>query len=243
MIPSKTFRYSLKKGMQGHDVWALQIALNEGFVSTKVVEDGEFGPVTEDNVRKWQINHNLTVDGVAGPLTQRSLALTLAAPITNTYKLPKYLMKGLIEGESGYFLGNVNWGVSGGIDCGVIQDRVIVNFNSQTSLEAIPDSRWHDAFSPKKSIDTTAAKLRRKKDEYFGKPGASTHKRAWELAILYHNWEAGAEKLAKGGILSKESAQWVIDIGVRGVSSPADWAEFYIQGKTVYVTDYDYWAT
>ena len=44
--------------------------------------------------------------------------------------------------------------------------------------------------------------------------------------------------LAKGGALSTAPAQWVIDIGVAGVDSPAEWAAHYIATKTVYVKEW-----
>lgn len=237
MIPARAYRYSLKKGMEGHDVWALQLYLG-------VTDDGVFGDATEAAVKTFQKGERLTVDGIAGLITQRALIVKVGGPYTTEFKLPKYLLSSLVDGESGWALGCVNWSVPGGVDCGAIQDRV----TWAGGPGGVPESRWREAFGPE-SLRKTAGEQRARKDKFYagrakskggtGKyPGVTTHQSAWELAILYHNWPAGATHLLKGEPLSEEPAKWVLDIGVRGVESPADWARFYIGRMTTLVTNW-----
>lgn len=229
MIPSKTYRYTLHKGLTGHDVWALQINLNARFGNRQVplVEDGVYGPTTAGRVYLFQSNNNLVKDGVAGAVTQRTLARLMARPHEKAQGLPKGLLDGLIEGESGWMVGAVSWLVAGGVDCGWIQRRVL---DSNFSTAA-----FHKAFNADVQFPLVAKDLRETKDQFRKLPGATTERRAWELAILSHNWPAGANQLAHGTPLSTKPAAWVEQIGVSGVSTPAQWANFYISSKTSYV--------
>lgn len=228
MYPGKSYRYTLKKGLNGHDVWALQINLNFLGTGLTLVEDGAFGPMTELAAKNYQTKAGLVIDGICGPVTQRSMALKLMEKPSIDSKLPGGLLKGVVEGESGFFVGCVNWGVPPGVDCGWTQDRV--------EAPEFSDARFHDAFDGKKQFSYVATMLRNKKNEYYLR--VKNHKRAWELAVLYHNWPYAAEKLARGGTLSTNPADWVIAIGVPGIDSPAEWANFYIATKTHYVTEW-----
>jgi len=58
------------------------------------------------------------------------------------------------------------------------------------------------------------------------------------LAVLNHNYPWAADRLSRGLTMSENDAQWVIDIGVPGVTSPADWCRFYIQRMTAHVTEW-----
>jgi peptidoglycan hydrolase-like protein with peptidoglycan-binding domain len=59
--------------MEGTDVLALQKALNAHGASPVLAEDGDFGPVTEQAVIRFQTAY--FVDGIAGPLVFNSLDL------------------------------------------------------------------------------------------------------------------------------------------------------------------------
>lgn len=232
MFPSRKYHYVLKKGLQGHDVWALQINLHAaGFA---VSMDGVFGMQTKTAVQRFQDDRKLSDDGVAGILTQRSLALKLIEPVQDHEKTPHGLIRGIVEGESGWVVGATNWSVAGGVDCGWAQRRVYEQDYDETHFER--------AFNGKVQFGILAQNLRGKKKEYFGRKGATTHKRAWELAVLYHNWPAAAGRLSQGLSIyfdaSKDHryAQWVASIGVKGVTSPAQWADYYVDSKTQYVT-------
>lgn len=61
---------TLKKGMEGKDVKAMQEALIDlGFSCGRYGADGEFGSATEDAVEAFQFANDLEVDGIAGDKT------------------------------------------------------------------------------------------------------------------------------------------------------------------------------
>ena len=65
---------TLKKGMSGSDVQALQMALmSEGFALPKYGADGEYGSETMDAVKAFQQANKLTADGIYGPNTHAAL--------------------------------------------------------------------------------------------------------------------------------------------------------------------------
>lgn len=59
---------TLKKGCKGPDVKILQHLLH-------LIEDGIFGPLTEEAVKTFQWEHGLGVDGVVGKLTWKALGV------------------------------------------------------------------------------------------------------------------------------------------------------------------------
>lgn len=64
----------LRRGMKGDEVKAAQILLiGWGCSCGPDGADGDFGPATEGAAMKFQWQHNLTVDGVIGPLTMAAL--------------------------------------------------------------------------------------------------------------------------------------------------------------------------
>lgn len=70
----------LRRGMNCGEVHALQIALRTA--GHQLVADGDFGPITEMAVERFQAAHGLKPDGVVGPLTAAALdaACDVAAP-------------------------------------------------------------------------------------------------------------------------------------------------------------------
>lgn len=69
----------LVKGMKGEAVRALQSDLQAlGFTFAMGV-DGRFGDETDANVRLFQADHDLTIDGKVGPETQKAIAAALEA--------------------------------------------------------------------------------------------------------------------------------------------------------------------
>lgn len=228
LYPSKTFRYVLKRGMTGFEIAALQLLLNDVRHAGLVV-DGVFGAASEKAVKAFQAVAKITVDGIAGVGTQTALGRKAIVGPSQEQNLPDGLLRGIVEGESGYAVGCVNWSVPPGVDCGLIQDRVF-------DPAAATHDRWVHAFG-RGALDATAGELRARKDRFYAKAAVTTHVQAWELACLAHNWPAGADKLARGQVLSEQPAAWVTAIGVRGVTSPADWARFYIERTTALVPD------
>lgn len=65
----------LKKGNSGKMVVLLQSALNKAGIKPKLSEDGVFGDLTVQAVKKFQKSKGLKIDGVAGPATLKVLKL------------------------------------------------------------------------------------------------------------------------------------------------------------------------
>jgi peptidoglycan hydrolase-like protein with peptidoglycan-binding domain len=103
IAPTEFYRRAFKKGMQGWEVAALQIALNS-HSSRDVAVDGVFGPLLEALVVQEQKNHHLIVDGVLGVATQRAILTVEAHAAEKAHSLPVGLLVGLTEGESGYVI-------------------------------------------------------------------------------------------------------------------------------------------
>ncbi|MCC5642604.1 peptidoglycan-binding protein [Nostoc sp. CHAB 5824] len=66
----------LQRGSTGTDVEHLQGELSQ--LGYQVGVDGIFGETTENAVKKFQQDNNLTVDGIVGPQTGRQLGAALA---------------------------------------------------------------------------------------------------------------------------------------------------------------------
>lgn len=74
LVPAGDDYDVLRRGSKGAAVGRLQRALKaKGY--TKQIVDNDFGAQTEANVRDWQRRKRLVQDGVAGPITQKSLGL------------------------------------------------------------------------------------------------------------------------------------------------------------------------
>lgn len=69
IIPAKTTSGlpTLRRGAQGEHVETLQRKLS-------LMDDGEFGPITEAAVREFQRKHGLVADGIVGPKTWQLLS-------------------------------------------------------------------------------------------------------------------------------------------------------------------------
>jgi peptidoglycan hydrolase-like protein with peptidoglycan-binding domain len=78
----------LSKGSAGPKVTDLQLALTKAGYDTKGV-DGEFGKDTRAALVKFQGDHNLTPDGIAGRLTMKALAAAPASPNARGWTAPK----------------------------------------------------------------------------------------------------------------------------------------------------------
>ena len=98
--PNANYRYAFAEKMHGWDVWAFQVALNSHQKATQIKEDGFFGPITANAVKREQGRHHLTKDGVAGALTQNAIATAEAKTAEVTHSIPVGLLKGVAEGES-----------------------------------------------------------------------------------------------------------------------------------------------
>ena len=66
----------LQRGISGQNVERLQGDLSR--LGYQISVNGVFDEVTENAVKKFQQDHNLTIDGVVGPQTGRQLGAALA---------------------------------------------------------------------------------------------------------------------------------------------------------------------
>lgn len=173
----------LEKPFQtGWDVYALQTALKN------LELDGVFGPMTHARTLVVQRDLGLVVDGIAGPATQHAVVSSIAVPYRNIYKLPVNLLKGQIEKESGWLVGNhtAPYDGNGSRDIGIVQrnDRF---------------AEWDQAFHVPESLEKIANHTRTKKNVYFDLVG--NHTRAWQLAAGSWNAPAWTDRLARGETL------------------------------------------
>ena len=193
-LPAGAYAYRpLRKGDGGWDVFALQSAL-------AVSKDGAFGPVTDKAVRDYQTSAKLTVDGIAGIATQMSLALKHVWPVQAKHETPAGLIRGQVEKESGFQLGNHsarrttdgthNW------DVGPTQRNTLY-----ASLQ--------QGFDVPGSVAFLGNHLRRKHDEYASYSEVGDERRLWELAAGSWNAPAWADRLAKGQSLSESQRTWL----------------------------------
>lgn len=129
---------------QGEDVYALQTALEALSYDVGTV-DGVLGPKTSDAITRAQRGLGVYVDGLCGGKTQEALALKLAARVQGEYVLPNGLLRGQLEHESGFRLGNYSaLRADGSYDAGVTQRNTAhtparTAFTVPTSIDALGD--------------------------------------------------------------------------------------------------------
>ena len=232
VIPNST-PYEIKRRQRGTKVWAVQRALNT--LNYPLVEDGIFGRKTEDMVIAYQISKVLFQDGVFGPQTSASVAAEITGIATDEVPgLPQGLLRSIVEGESGNLIAAVNWSVSGGVDCGYTQRRVYeVDYENGKAIKRAFDARYQ--------IMLLAKGLKSRHDNYFGKPGATTHEKAWRLAVLHHNYPLAAERIVADGLGGLSDywvtpQAWVEAIGAEfpdgePVRTPLEWCQHYSLGN------------
>jgi len=207
----------------------------QGYV---VSPDGAFGPQTDGAVRDFQKDNFLTADGIAGQKTQmRLIQLIDVRTHTKHDELPVGLLRGFSETEGGNNVGAVNWNVSGGVDCGVMQVRVYG-----------PPYDAHDmrgAYDPDVAMERIASGFVKQAELFRGMAYARTQRFefAQRCAGLAWNWPYAAEQYAKnGGLpLPNRDATWAVYVenGVKKrvkfpdgapVQTWKDWAQFYAMG-------------
>jgi peptidoglycan hydrolase-like protein with peptidoglycan-binding domain len=234
--PPRESVYSTRVGDDGWPVYALQSGLNDTQQGLPtLVEDGSFGPATNDVVKKFQSSVGLIIDGAAGPQSQIRIVEFLDSRVHKELPhVPGGLMRGFAEGEGGNNLAAVNWSVAGGVDCGIVQYRVLGPPYDMSKLKS--------AFSPYDAIVSAAKNWQVQADRFYTYTYVSTRRDRTEyakrLAVLSHNWPYGASRLAQGFSLSDRTADWVPK-GLRfpdghPVNTYSDWAQYYAMGSTAH---------
>jgi hypothetical protein len=217
-----------KPRVKGFDVYAFQTVLEaSGFDLPQFGADGDAGPEFKRATTEAQkFLGGLVVDGIAGNLTQfyltRYLANFLESSILAPTKLPPKLLLGVLTHESSLLPGEFTpvYADTGKRDLGVSQRNLIPTYDN-----------FVYAFDAPAQIKFLAHELRGGPnstrhyghDDFYGKPGAKTHQRAWELAAGAWNAPSWALTLAQGKLLP----QYALDR-----------INAYIASTTAYVTSW-----
>lgn len=257
----------LNLGDVGWDVLALQLCLN-GWGAALLI-DGAFGEFTDSAVHAFQrqviaaklppAERDDAVDGIAGPQTKRELSYKLIWPAQAKHSTPPGLVRGMVEGESGFDPGNYTKPYANRRrDVGLVMNNI-----DPTDDQLV----W--AFNGPARVMAMAASLRKRFDYCIERNGTPTAERAWRYgAVLFHNWQSASERYVAGTIHTwryearfipggaadagrfvrrltdgtevrsysmADRAQWIVHIGVAGVDTGYEWAEHYIDSKAKYV--------
>lgn len=223
--PPTVTKYSFKKGDTHIGVWAIQRLLNTVY-SIGIPETGFFGDITEGWVRRYQQDTSAFVDGVVGPETQARIVRSCVVRAPHGTSIPKGLLEGIIQAESGRYLAAVNSKISGGVDCGLTQRRVYGPPYDPELVKA--------AFDPIGNVSRSAGDLWDRYQVFAARVGRGEY--AWRLAALAHNWPEGADVLSRGRQLSTTNHAWWAPPGTvfadgMPVISQSDWAKFYAMGS------------
>jgi peptidoglycan hydrolase-like protein with peptidoglycan-binding domain len=230
--PNKTIPSSLKQGDKGWPVFALQTGLDS--LDYDLSHDGDFGALTDKAVKRFQRDQDLIVDGIAGPASQSRMVTLIDANTHDRHeRIPTGLLRGFCDAEGGNNLAAVNWNISGGVDCGIVQIRVFGPPYDPDNLAA--------AYNPAVAMERTAVTFQGRLSSYREMRFAKTQpiEYAQRCAALSWNWPWGAETLAKLGVFPNPSkiATWAEVNGKRikfpdgsPVMTYKDWAEFYAMG-------------
>jgi hypothetical protein len=229
--PNRTTPTSIRQGDLGWPVFAVQGGLDElGFYC---MADGVFGPATYRMIQAFQRKvQSLTIDGIAGPATQAQITRLIDVRVHESHpSLPAGLLRGFALSESGNALGAVNWNVSGGVDCGVMQIRCYGPPFSNDALRV--------AYDPTVAMDRVAVSFLDRTQRFVKLDSKRPVEWAMRCAALAWNWPWAAEQYAAKGKLPNPSlnATWAVVNGQRikfpdgvPVLTYDDWARFYALG-------------
>jgi hypothetical protein len=249
-IPSEQ-KYTLKLGDRGVGVGALQNGLNVG-----LGVDGIFGLQTESAVKRFQAQHNLVIDGLAGPKTQITVVNRWSAESEKINRVWPGILKGIYLNESGGIIQVMNRQVAGGVDCGPYQQRV---YESQYNDAGV----IFNAFDPVVGAERAAQERRSLYNTFLSRypqrigknlsvvgvyntqaSGSGRFRSSWELSVLSHNYPAAANKISQGIVIwqfrddddvirtSAEPALWCQRLSGGTVKTAQEWCKRYIERST-----------
>jgi hypothetical protein len=231
--PSPAFIRVFKRGMKNSDVGVLQMNLGG------LVVDGDFGPKTEAKVVDFQADARqhiptFAVDGIAGGATQKELVLKLSKGASGEHDLPQGMLASICESETSFCIAAFTFHPSdSGIDLG--------SYQASSGTNPHPNQDWiKKAYDIELQAGIVATQARGRYEKYINAAHVDTQRRAWELAVLYWNWQTAAENLANLGRIYKTKPSDVpeawIETATGGRLHTADeWVAMQIERKTVYV--------
>lgn len=232
-IPATTV-YSFRRGNKGIGVWALQAAIRL-VTAVPIAVDGDFGPTTEEAVKRFQTSANILADGIAGPSTQRELSHRITAAQEGKSHTPAGLLRGFAEGEGGDLLAAVNHSKPGGVDCGLFQRRVYsADYGDAVVIERAFNAGYQASLLANSLLDLRVSFS----DRAGTKDGTlPVTEKAWRLAALNHNYPGGADRLSQTPIKQLSSywttpQTWVTEVGYKfpdgaPVRTPLEWCHMY----------------
>jgi peptidoglycan hydrolase-like protein with peptidoglycan-binding domain len=240
--PNQSVPIALREGDTGWPIYALQSGLNT-LLGAGLKKDGDFGAKTTKKVRAWQKRIGLGPDGVAGVMTMSTMATALAKDADGVEGVPDGLARSLMDGESAYNFGAVNWNVGGGVDVSLMQHRV---FGPPYDLE-----RLRFGYSPARAIRRAMANLLDAADDFedgpwvLSLPRTQRREACLRLGLMAHNWphQGGADYIAIHGKCSSPDriCTWLPrhDDGTSKVKFPDgtlvntrwEWCQFYAMGS------------
>jgi hypothetical protein len=239
-LPAAPPRYStwsaivapIKRGETGWRAYALQAALRS--VGRPVTADGDFGRVTEDNLKAFQKKSGLVNDGVAGPRTQGKLIEKISHEVHETFDfLPDGLMQGYAEAEGANVLAATNWftpaGGTPGVDCGVVQWR---RYGPPFKMAEL-----RSAFDCEQSMEYASNILETRLMDYNQRRPSLSDELVLRAALLAHNAPFMAEQIVRNGRLSTPFAlaTWTVKPG-GGHYTHAEWLMVYTNKLMKYAT-------
>jgi len=193
------------KGQAGWPVFALTKGID---AEPKAENLGTFTVGLHRAVRRWQKNHDLHPDGIAGPKTQLAI-LELAAEVADDASgLPVGLSYGFVVYEGGGMLAATNWWTPPdqrpGVDCGPAQRRLYG--------PPFKQSEMRQAFNPWAALGWAARLLVGRRDDYLSRRPSLGVRGALRTAVLAHNAPFLAEQIVRNGRLSTPDAvaQWTV---------------------------------
>lgn len=237
--PYEPYRYSLKRGMTGTDVAALQINFPD------LVPDGWFGNQTHNRVVRFQERHGISpAEGIVGPLTNQKIVMVRSKRAIEGYGLPKGFLESIVAHESNFVIcASSKHPSDSGIDVGAY----MISSGSGPGTQNFYSYAYN---IEKVSVDIAAARrswydktpTNIKPSLYFNDlANGDVNKFRWEMAVLSHNWPDAAEDIPRYGYIYEtdparddKPAEWIQTASGGRLDTPREWVYDYIQKSTIY---------